>query len=351
MVDLQARFRELDGLEAPEVWPEVVRRGPISPAVLPPSPGRRVGIGIVAFVIAITGLSFVVRAFGTDHGPPVALTPVSNGRIAFARLSDRGWQIETINPDGTSDATLAGIPSNAFHPAWSPDGRRILFEVQSSGGRTQIFVMNDDGSGLTQLTDGPGWNYLPAWSSDGSKIAFVSTRDGNDEIYVMNANGSAQTRLTDSPDEDLSPSWAPAGDRIAFQSNRRGNNEIYVMNTDGSDVARLTDDPAAFDGQPEWSPDGKRIAFASDRDGSGLYTMNTDGTDIVQLTHDANVGSIDPAWSPDGTSIVYSTSVHGSNQLGIFVVDIDARSGRALPGAVGDVCCPSWQPITGSPTH
>jgi tol-pal system beta propeller repeat protein TolB len=352
MVDLQARFRELDRLEPPEVWPEVVRRGPRSPAVLPPSPRRRVGIAILAFVVAVAGLSFVVRAFRTDHGRPVAPTStVSNGKIAFARLSDRGWQIDTINPDGTSDATLTDIHGHAFHPAWSPDGRQILFDVQSSGRRMQIFVVNNDGTGLTQLTDDPGWNYLPAWSSDGSRIAFVSTRDGNDEIYVMNADGSAQARLTDSPDEDLNPSWAPEDDRIAFQSNRRGNNEIYVMNAEGSDVTRLTDDSAAFDGQPEWSPDGERIAFASDRDGPGLYTMNAAGEDIGQLTNDANVGSLDPAWSPDGLSIVYTTSVGGANQVGIFVVDVNTHSRQVLRGVVGEVCCPSWQPLLDEQTN
>jgi tol-pal system beta propeller repeat protein TolB len=312
-----------------------------------PSRSKRVAAALVALALFAGASVLLSRTFrantASSQREAASSSTLSNGKIAFARLSDSGWQIATINSDGTSDATLPGIPGNAFHPAWSPDGRRILFDVQSGSGRMQIFVVNDDGTGLTQLTDDPGWNYLPAWSWDGTSIAFVSTRDGNDEIYVMNADGSAQTRLTDSPDEDLNPSWAPGDDRITFQSNRSGNNEIYVMNADGGDVTRLTDDSAAFDGQPEWSPDGKRIAFTSDRDGSGLYVMNTDGTGIVQLTHDANVGSLDPAWSPDGASIVYTTSVDGSNQVGIFIVDVDARSRRALPHADGDVCCPSWR--------
>jgi tol-pal system beta propeller repeat protein TolB len=344
MNDLHERFRELDRLDAPEVWPEVARRGPRPPIDLDPSPRRRVGIALLAFLIAAAGSTFAARAFRSDQGQPLtSSTAVSNGKIAFARLGDSGWQIDTMNPDGTSEATLVDTPDNTFHPAWSPDGHRILFDVQSSGGRMQIFVVNDDGTGLTQLTDGSGWNYLPAWSSDGSKIAFVSSRDGNDEIYVMNADGSSQTRLTDSPDEDLSPSWAPGGDRIAFQSNRRGNNEIYVMNADGKDVTQLTDDPGGFNGAPAWSPDGVRIAFAGDLDGPGLYTMNADGTDIVRLTHDTEFGS--PAWSPDGVSIVTTAPVDGSNKQAIFVVDVNNRSRQALPGAVGDVCCPSWQPV------
>jgi Tol biopolymer transport system component len=318
---------------------------------LGPSKGRRVGIALVALLIALAGLTFAVEAFRA--APQGAMTPtlnVTNGKIAFARYFDRGWQIDTINPDGTAKVTLTNVPGQAFDPAWSPDGHRLLFDMHAGGDSVQIFVVNDDGTGLSQLTDGPGSNYMPAWSSDGSRIAFVSSRDGNDEIYVMNAGGTAQSRLTDSPNEDLTPSWAPAGDRIAFQSNRGGNNEIYVMKVDGTDVTRLTDQPGAFEGAPDWSPDGERIVFASDRDGAGVYTMHPDGTEVVQLTHDKQVGPLDPSWSPDGTSIVYTTSVEGANEAGLFVVDATTGSSSALPSAVGDVggiCCPSWQPVIG----
>ena len=346
MRDVRERFTELDDLDAPELWSEVQRRGPRPPIDVGPSRMRRAGIAILAFVVAIAGLAFAAEAFRSDGQAPAPATPsVSNGKIAFAQLSGGRWQIETVNSDGTSATTLTSASGEAFHPAWSPDGHRVLFDLRS-GGTTQIWLVNEDGTGSTQLTKGPGWNYLPAWSSDGTKIAFVSGRDGNDEIYVMNADGTDQIRLTNSPDEDLSPSWSPDGSRIAFASNRNGNNEIYAMNADGTDVTKLTDDPTAFDADPAWSPDGKRIAFASDRSDPGVYMMNVDGSDVVQLTHDPGVGPLDPVWSPDGTSIAYTRDVGGANQLGIFVFDLSTGSLGALPSVVGNVCCPSWQPVT-----
>ena len=60
--------------------------------------------------------------------------------------------------------------------------------------------MNADGSGQRNLT--PSVTYplathsAPAWSPDGRKILFVSNRGGNGEVYVMNADGTGLRKLT-----------------------------------------------------------------------------------------------------------------------------------------------------------
>src|SRR6185295_9164422 len=100
----------------------------------------------------------------------------------------------------------------------------------------------------------------PAWSPDGRTIVFVSWRDGNGEVYAMDANGSGPRNLTQNPANDVRPAWSPDGGRIAFASRRDGNSEVYVMNADGSGPRNLTRSRASDD-YPTWSPDGQRIAF------------------------------------------------------------------------------------------
>ena len=154
MSDLVQRFRDLDRLDMPEVWPEVVRRGPRPPTDAPPSRLRRVGVTLLALAIAAASLTFAIRTFRADTPTPLGPT-ISNGKIAFAQLIDTRWRINTVEPDGSSLATLGDLPGDVFHPAWSPDRSRIAFDIQTPGGIMQIFAMNADGTGLTQLTSDP----------------------------------------------------------------------------------------------------------------------------------------------------------------------------------------------------
>ena len=171
-------------------------------------------------------------------------------------------EIYVMNVDGSGLRNLTRNPAHdsflatgAQHSAWSPDGRTIVFVsdragcTSQTGCNTEIYVMNADGSGQRNLTRNPAPDDEPAWSPDGRTIVFVSNRHGptwcswkrcHTEIYVMNADGSGQRSLTRNPRRDDGPAWSPDGRAIAFLSDRDGNYEIYVMNADGSRQRNLT---------------------------------------------------------------------------------------------------------------
>jgi dipeptidyl aminopeptidase/acylaminoacyl peptidase len=79
----------------------------------------------------------------------------SNGRIAFSTgfvlpYGDRdvGPQIFVVNPVGTGLQQLTHVAGghDAANPAWSPDGRRIVYQSNPAG-EYDLWVMNGDGSG------------------------------------------------------------------------------------------------------------------------------------------------------------------------------------------------------------
>jgi TolB protein len=93
-------------------------------------------------------------------------------------------------------------------PRWSPRGDKIAFASNRGGGGFQIYLMNPNGTGVQQLTTA-GANEDPAWSADGRHLVFTSSRSGKKDIYVMHADGSEQKRLTQSGSKSFAPDWSP----------------------------------------------------------------------------------------------------------------------------------------------
>jgi Tol biopolymer transport system component len=57
------------------------------------------------------------------------------------------------------------------------------------------------------LSDGKSVEDQPAWSPDGKYLVFVSERTGDAELFLMRADGSGQTQLTSSKGADWLPRW------------------------------------------------------------------------------------------------------------------------------------------------
>ena len=182
--------------------------------------------------------------------------------------------------------------------AFSPDGRRVAFSLSDAEGGSQLWVVNADGSGMRKLTDGYGINSSPTWSPSGDKIAFVSNRAGSPQLYSMPSAGGAATRLTFQGNYNQTPDWSPRGDLIAFTArDERNVFDLFTFGVADGKITRLTQDQGIYNMEPSWAPNGRLIAFTSSRaGGSDLFVMNADGSNPHQLTHGEKIET--PAWGP-----------------------------------------------------
>ena len=62
-------------------------------------------------------------------------------------------------------------------------GDRLAFSETVSG-RSGIHIVSPAGTGRRRLVEGGGINTYPAWSPDGRRIVFTSDRAGNPQLYL-----------------------------------------------------------------------------------------------------------------------------------------------------------------------
>jgi TolB protein len=81
-----------------------------------------------------------------------ATFPGKNGRIAYAGWNRgeglKGFEIYTINPDGSGKRQLTHNNTVDLDPAYSPDGKKIVYAGQDGPkGDLEIYTINARGGG------------------------------------------------------------------------------------------------------------------------------------------------------------------------------------------------------------
>jgi TolB protein len=181
----------------------------------------------------------------TTLGYDAEATIGPDGRIVFTSVRDGDMEIYSMNGDGTDVRRLTNRPGPDGGPWFSPDGQQIVFRGHPISDPTEladyrsllkqelwrpttleIYLMNRDGSNLRQVTHLGGANFAPAWTPDGKRIIFASNahdpRGRNFDIYLVNLDGSGLEQVTFNDSFDGFPMFSPDGKKLAFGSNRNG---------------------------------------------------------------------------------------------------------------------------------
>ena len=277
-------------------------------------------------VAAALALPFIISTLAACAGSEPA-EPV--GRIGLVSARSGMVAVWIMNVDGSQPSRLI----DGFFPAWSADGREIVYSRRTADGMFDLFILSPETASNLRITDDPANDAHGSWSPDGQSIAFASDPRDNQDIYVVSPDSSGLTRLTMSDGPDQTPDWSPDGSKIVFGSFRGDNHDIYVMNADGSEQTRLTTDQEV-DANPAWSPDGRKIAFDSFRTGTAqLYVMDSDGSGLRQLTFDADQ-SFGPVWSPDGEWIAFNRAFESGQNIVLLRADGSEEIRLDSPGSV-----------------
>jgi Tol biopolymer transport system component len=209
-----------------------------------------------------------------------------------------------VNADGSNERQLF---DRALQPAWSPDGRRLLFQEfriyapHVTG--NALDVARADGSRVRRLSTAlaeEAQRAPPAWAPDGRRIVFGTTTPSLEHRATIAREDGKQRRLLGN---GRYPAWAPDGKSIALE---RDSGVWVVPLTRGR--ARRVGTRAGFGGScPTWSRGGQRIAVLTN---GILSVVGRDGRGRKQLASATlctlHLFPSPPAWSRDGKRIYFA---------------------------------------------
>lgn len=240
-----------------------------------------------------------------------AAGPLNRMRVYLRQRSGRALPV-TIDSGGTQS-----------HPAWSPDGERLLIiwggpqgalvEVPALGGAPRVLVADSV--------------LAAAWSPDQREVVF--SRAG--EVRIMSRDGGTSRRIAGFPEvpEPSDVSWSPDGRFIAFAAGNamygavsgpdfgnRGPSRIYVVPVAGGPPREVAGG-GSLNVSPTWGPSGRQLLFVSDRDGTrdiyllGLTLAGAAEGGPIRLT--VGLGAHGISLSRDGRQLAWSAFQQRSN--------------------------------------
>jgi Tol biopolymer transport system component len=237
---------------------------------------------------------------------------------SYYSVSEAGLLAYVARNDAKLARTLAWVdrqgreePINApprtyFYARLSPDGKRAALDVRDQD--EDIWLYDFEQETLTRLTLEPSRERAPAWTADGKRVLFDSNREGPPNIYWQNADGTgAAERLTTSSNAQFAATITRDGRSVLFQETIEP--RFFIMQLDvGSGRA-----PAPLLGttflqrNPRVSPNGKFIAYESNETGRfEIYVRPFPDIDSGRWLV-STAGGLAPVWSPMGDELFYES--------------------------------------------
>ena len=225
----------------------------------------------------------------------------------------------------------------------SPDGRTIVFDLLGD-----LYLLPVDGGSARRITSGPAFDVQPRFSPDGSRISFTSDRSGGDNIWTVAADGSDPRQVTDEDFRLLNNAvWTPDGEyliaRKHFTSGRSlGAGEMWLYHRSGGAGLRLTErrNDQQDAGEPAVSPDGRYVYFSEDLTPGPAFEYNKDPNAGIYAIRrlDRETGELEtilggpggaarPQPSPDGRHLAFVRRVRDRTALFLY----DAETGAETP--------------------
>ena len=265
-------------------------------------------------------------------GPPVrladAVANTTEGATRFATsatgslvyLAEEPADLVFVDRSGAA-RVVSDVPRAYHDPRFSPDGRRIVVDVQASDAVRDAWILDLDQHSFTRATFA-GDGHDPVWSRDGREIFYMSERPGALTAFRAPAMATGTpVQLAGGHGLYTITGVAPNGTVIGVATGRQPGSAWDIVSFDASDTLHNVLATQFAEGWPAISPDGKWLAYMSDESGQAeVYVRRLDGTGgRVQVSLD---GGTEPVWTASGRELLYRRLQQNTSQLMAATIDL-----------------------------
>jgi len=269
----------------------------------------------------------VLRAEGAGGNTAAANYAVSqSGTLAYVPTIGGATRRTIVAVDATGNGMpLVKAARDYSEPQISPDGKRIAVAIVDPTSDSHIWII-DVASGIGNPLTVDGTNVRPAWTPDGKHVVFHSRRDGRLTLFLQVVDGSSAARPLLEGTEDLAGDISKDG-VLAFYKTAAGNSDVYTLAlADGKETKFAA--TKASERTPSISPDGRWVAYVSDERGrDDVYVRSYPISISGQWLLLSDGGGFAPQWSPKGDAVYY---ISPSGML--VSVDVETKNGLSRRG-------------------
>jgi imidazolonepropionase-like amidohydrolase/Tol biopolymer transport system component len=164
--------------------------------------------------------------------PTWAQSRQDNDKAAADAIKNKGLPLITTRTLSftTSEGTWMSLDL-------SRDGKTIVFELLGD-----LYTLPVTGGEATRITNGQAYDMQPAFSPDGKRIVFISDRNGSENIWIANADGTKPRAVTTTERENyMSPIWSPDGEYVVAAKGA----QLWMYHESGGSGVQMTGVPSS----------------------------------------------------------------------------------------------------------